>query len=381
MPHHQKAKKGQVMIDYKSYVELDNKELEQLVSHAKNILNLRHQDELNAVTSYDADALKDTFENNQRRMLSEKTWKALDVSDLPLEKMAFFDLIRSLPQYAKKNEQYAKDNLATYEEKMVQNVIRNADYMAYCLDNEDYRPLALKLIEKGRPMQSLRMENTAVIDLLVQREIIKPDNNIIKNMVQWLARDNYRLYEYTGYLEYAIVHCGVTLEKEEAQAFFKINWNQCSLNLREILLRDYMDNKEIPLSEAMQNYGVGYSANKAGDNYKDLVKSNNNRFSHVLSMFSVTEDDINLMMKPIRNILNNKNTDGDNTVKNNMVALFQYVHQHMPDSQGIFEPWCNDNTYPRFKALASRLMLYIQLDQDIPQNDEENSFVSQAPKI
>jgi hypothetical protein len=372
-----------MMIDYKSYVDMDNKDLEQWVSHAKNILNLRHQDELNAVATYDAQALSKTFEHNHRHMLSEKTWGELDVSDLPLEKMDFFDLIRSLPQYQQKNQQYFKENLATYEEKMVRNSIKNAHYMAYCLDHEDYRPLALKLINKGLPMQYLKVESPEVIDLLVQREIIKPDNNILKQISQWLEKDNYRLYQYTGYLEYAIVNCGVKLEKQDAQDFFNTNWNQCSPNLREILLRDYVDNKNIPLFKAMENYGVGYSGNKIVDNYKDLVKSNNDRFSNVLSIFSVDESDINMMMKPIRNILNNKsgNSSNEKAVRDNMVTLFQYVHHHMPESESILELYCNDSAYPRFKNVASRLMLYIKLDQDIPQNDEEPDGVTQAPKI
>jgi hypothetical protein len=370
------------MIDYKHYVNLDTEDLEKLVAHAKNIINLRVQDEVAAVTACDSQALLKTFEQNERRLLSDKAWEALDIDMIPFDKLDFFQLMRTLPQYKKKSEQYLKDNYHTYEEKLAGKSIKDVQYLSYCLDNEEYQPFVMKLIESGEFTSYLKPDDTIIVDTLVQKGLVKPGHDVLEQINQWLQNRTYNTHHFTGYLEYVLSQHDVKLPAQDAQEFFKKNWNQCSYPLKKMLLEQGGDVK-MNLDEAMQTYTISLSTANEMANYKDLVKASTERFAETIGMFELTSNAVSKMMQNLRNILNNKGNDSNGEIRYNMAQLFTYVHHHLPEAQHIIEEYATDNKYPRFKQLASRMMLYVQLDQDIPVNevDDEDVNLPRGPKI
>lgn len=371
------------MIDYKNYLDLDTEDLEKLVTHAKNIIHLRIQDEVAAINACDSEALLKTFTQNTRRLLSDKAWKALDIDMIPFDKVSFFELVRTLPQYQKKNEDYLKDNYQTYEQKLATKSLYDIDYLNYCLDSEEYRPFILKMIEDGDFMRYIKQEDTRMIDLLVQKELVKPDNDIFTQINQWLQTRGYNVHHYAGYLEYAITRHDVQLPVKEAQMFFKKNWNSCSFELNTILKEQYCSDVKMNLDEAMQTYKISVTSVNEMANYKDLVKTSKERFADIIGMFELTPNTVFKMMQNLRNILNNKDNDKDGEIKYNMAQLFTHVHHHLPEAQNIITECASDDKYPRFKQLASRMMLYVQLDEEIPMNEMDDDEVNapRSPKI
>lgn len=371
------------MIDYKNYLDLDTEDLEKLVTHAKNIIHLRVQDEVAAINACDSEALLKTFTHNTRRLLSDKAWKALDMDMISFDKLGFFNLMRSLPQYQKKNEEYLSDHYYTYEQKLADKSLYDIQYLNYCLDNDEYTPFVMKLIESGDFMQNIKQDNTVIIDTLVKGGLVKPDNNILTQINQYLQNRIYNMHHFTGYLEYAITRHHVQLPVNEAQYFFKKYWNTCSFELKTILKKQYCSDINMNLDEAMQTYTISVAPVNEMTNYKDLVKTSSERFTEIINMFELTPNAVSKMMQNLRNILNNKDNDKNGEIKYNMAQLFTHVHHHLPEAQNIIVNYTRDPKYPRFKQLASRMMLYIQLDEDIPMNDLDDDEMNapRGPKI
>jgi hypothetical protein len=91
-------------IDYDAYNQMDVKELEKIVSHAKNILNLREQKVTNAFKNKDLIALKAALKLNADQKIPRNAWEELKFNDFKYEDLEFFNFCTTLPKFKENDD-------------------------------------------------------------------------------------------------------------------------------------------------------------------------------------------------------------------------------------------------------------------------------------
>jgi hypothetical protein len=358
------------MIDYKSYLEMDSKDLKKLMEHAENILNVRQQEECDAMMNLDKVALLKTFEQNESRELSDKAWQAFNIYKVTFDTLDFFELIRTLPQYEEKNKQ---KNPESYEQILIGKAFENVDYLNYFLERQEYLPIIIKDLQTGKPLKYMSENKSQVVDTLIDRGLLKkPDNEILTQISLW---GQPKLF--MGYLEYALTHHNVTLPQAQAQELFKRNWNHCSSGLLEILWDGYCHGAsfKMDMDDAVKSCSTlaYYEESKSYDNFVQLPTE---YFTFALGRFDVTPEMVEKMIKSLRTVINNDyqlKGSIEESIKNNLIEIFKYVNHHLPQAREIMEKYVQDEKYPEFKKLATPMMRYLQFNQDIPMNNLQDS--------
>lgn len=366
------------MIDYKNYLTMNNNDLKKLIEHAQNILDVRQQDEIDAMMNMDKAALLKTFEQNDSRELSHKAWQAFNIYNVTFDTLDFFELLRTLPQYELKNKQKYPES---YEQRLTDKAFENIDYLNYFLSKEDYRSIIIKQIGTRNPFKYVNPHNYLIVDTLIEKGLLqKPNNEILNQIKQWPNPERY-----TGYLEYALTNHNVVLPKEQAQEFFKQYWANCNTRLVNTLWNEYCSDIKMDLDQGVKSYSTTMYPDKA-EMYANFVSTSKEHFKLGLKIFDVTIDSVSQLMNAMRKSITNDynlNNRIDQSVVDNMVELFSYVKQNLPEARTIMESYVQDDRFAQFKKIANPMILYLQLDQDIPLSNENSQLENsvRSPKI
>lgn len=334
-------------IDYDSYNNMDVKELEKVVAHAKNILNLREQKITNSFINKDLVALKAALEFNSEQKIPHKAWEVLDFSKMKYEDLEFFNYCIKLPKYEQHNndafQRISKTNQAIIssfsDEKLFKTFMSN-DYFI----NDIHRLAPEYAVEITTPKE--------IIKELIDNKILNTDSNLLDKVVN-SGKENF--------LEYFFENKVYNLTKDNYKDLYLRTWNYLNDDLLEIIKENYPEHKDIPLSNLIKPVETHFGKDPDYEKYKKFLKIDQNSFIRALNTHHFEKEIIPHLIRAFNNLAPAENEK--------FMVFTNFIIDNHPEFVSVFKEQKSLAASGHFKKVYEKVLNYADFQIDLVRND------------
>jgi hypothetical protein len=274
-------------IDYDAYTNMDQKELEKIAIHVKNVLNLREQKIIAAIERRNLEGLKEGLEHNQDKRLSEKAWQAVSFRDMTEKDIGFFLYVREFPKYKEHDIVYSS---LTKTQEAVYSSFFDKGLFNFFKNNEEFLPM-LKELSQYAINPKVPKE---IIKELFENGLITPEKHIFYKALDGKCQN---------YLEYFFESNIYNVTNEEYKNLYCIGWNSFNDSLIKTVQKKFPDYKDIKLFDLIQNFTFsGQVKNPFYERYKMFTKIDDTVFIRTLENHPFSTDDINNIVVAFNNL-------------------------------------------------------------------------------
>lgn len=350
-------------IDYDFYTTLDKSVLEKIVSHTKNILNLRDAKTLEAIKTRDVSLLNESLKYNKHKILPSVAWNTVQFVDLTYKQLDFFLYCVALPKFQteeKKQETAFNNNLIDVKNRVQQALIssfKDSQLFNYFLSDSQYSESLKDIIKENAINGHTSVE---VIDIIFKNNLVNFDKEFLYNMAR---------YRVSNYLYYILDNQVISLDKNDYEKLYTLTWSYIDNEHFEKITQNCSEYKTISLSSLVENtknfpideFNPFFESYRTGEKlyglYKKLIKLDDAIFMRTLKNHEVNSLDINTMIT----ILNNLSPKHNEKFKD--LALF--IAEKKPELLYAIKnptPAVNNGN---FKQYYTSILEYINLEKKL----------------
>lgn len=358
-----------ISTNYNDYHSLDIDDLEQIYLHTQKIIKARQEAELYAVQMTDPQLLEASLRTNQKRLLNEESWDAMNFKYISWDNHEFIDMVMALPEFRKKEQKYS-NSLGNFSEQLIASKIFDVRFAQYFYNHPVLSEVLEKAITKNAHLH-YNMESET-IDFLLDKKLITFSDNLLVTVKNSVNHSQEHIGQWVPYLEYAIKHNKLKGTHQEFQELYEAHWSELSVTVCRHIQKNYLVKNEMPLNMLFHDTVHESQKNRSiKDRMKDFVLVGSERFINIISFHPVTPQDIELMCPAIVSILSSGQKDN---LKENMIALIKNVHDYHPEHFELLKSNLlqGKNASKDFKKEVGKIMLYMRLDDESIHHDEIN---------
>jgi hypothetical protein len=340
-----------MQIDYDSYTKMDIKELEKVVAHAKNILNLREQKLVNSFKNKDLNALKSALEFNVDKKIPSKAWVELNFENMKYQDLEFFNFCVNLPDYKKKDDDPFK-RLSKTEQAVISSFSDEKLFNVFVNDTKYMDMIAnlssIYAVEITTPKK--------IIKELIDGKFLIVDNKLLNEVIN-TGRENF--------LEYFFENKTYNFTKDDYKDLYERTWSYLSDHLLDMIKNNYPEYKEITLSELVQPVETAYGKDPNYERYKKFLKIDKNSFIRALNDHSFDEYVIPHLIRAFNNL--------SPAEDDKFFSFVDIVIAKHPELIHLFKENKSLVTSGHFKKTYEKVTNYVEFQSDLPRNESNTN--------
>lgn len=298
-----------------SYLDMDNKDLEKIIMHTKNILQLRQQDALKAISTFDQAALEKTFIFNPSKKLTDGMLKVLEekMSSLRSENLDFYEYAFTLPD--------VKNNLplqSSLNSSLLGQACYDTKILDYCLEKTELKPF---LLERWNYFDTLED-----VEKLFKSKVINLETN--PSFIDLTLEYNAQVY-----IDYLKQNNLFNLQDTQIHQYYKSHWTYLSPSMISFLDEKGTGTEHMLLQEFLSDVSSG----DAKQGFKNLMKSNTLSFEYAIKHHKINSQTINMVCQQFNNLFlgyNNKPEllDKLSLLSQEIQTGYPELNQHLSDT-------------------------------------------------
>lgn len=336
-----------MQIDYDAYAKMDVKELEKVISHAKNILNLREQKIKNAFTNKDLTALKEALEFNQDQKIPKNAWEELKFNDLKYENLEFFNFCTTLPKF-KENDDDPFNALSKTQQAVIRS-FSDQRLFNYFIKNPSYAKI---LKENAQDFAVAKTTSKEMIEVLLSNNFLNPNKELLDTVINSGNET---------FLEYFFENNTYNFIKEDYKELYNRTWTYLSDNLLDIIKDSYPEHKDISISELVVQVKVNHGKDPDYERYKKLLKIDQAPFIRALNTHTFDKDVVGHLIRAFNNLAPAENEK--------FMAFTDLIIGKHPDLIPVFKEKQSLVTSRHFKKIYEKVANYADFQVDLDRKE------------
>jgi hypothetical protein len=344
-------------MDDSDLANMDQKDLEAIHLKSLKIMEAREQEIINAIHTFDINALKDALATNKDKILSPTVWNEIHISMhcLNAENIDMFLFIKNLPQFAAQNSKTSSHT--TIIEQAICKSFFDEELFDFFYNHQEFSPMLKKMAETYALVDTVPKE---VIHKLFQLKIFKPTKKILATVLE---------YECFNYLEYFLDNELYKLSKNDYKKIYKNIWKECNSSTLDKLKQKYHEHRELPLSELIGGFFIflglyeEYDSNTIDKKYRQFVNLDKDIFSRTLLTHKMSKIDVIGCIKAFDDIAKFN--------EDNFHCLIELIVNNFPEYCQILKNTKGSIKSQKLKPLYEQAMDYVDLNLDLDKHGKQ----------
>jgi hypothetical protein len=340
-----------MQIDYDAYNNMDVKELEKIVAHAKNILNLREQKLTNAFKNKDLTALKEALKFNADQKIPSKAWDSLTFEGMKYEDLEFFNFCIKLPGYKKHDDDPFK-HLSKTQHAVISSFSDKRLFKVLVSDT-DYMDIIFHLASTYAVKETTPKE---IINELIEDKFLITDKNLLDQVING-GKENF--------LEYFFDNKTYNFTKDDYKELYERTWTYLSDNLLDTIKEKYPEYKHISLSELVKPVDTHHGKDPNYERYKKFIKIEKHAFIRTLNEHHFDESIIPHFIRAFNNL--------SPAEDEKFLAFVDLIISKHSELIPLFKENKSLATSGHFKKTYEKIANYAEFQGDLPRNEVNNN--------
>lgn len=340
-----------MQIDYDAYTKMDVKELEKIISHAKNILNLREQKITNAFKNKDLVALKEALEFNQEHAIPRKAWEELNFANMKYEHLEFFNFCTTLPKF-KENDSDPFNALSATQQAVISS-FSDKRLFDYFIKNPAYVEI---IKENTQDFAVAKTTSKEMIEALLNHKFLNPNKDLLDTVINSGNET---------FLEYFLDNNTYNFNEKDYKEIYNRTWTYLSDNLLDRIKEKYPEHKDISISELVGQVSVNHGKDPDYERYKKFLKVDQLPFIRALNTHSFDKEVMGHLIKAFNNLSPKEDEK--------FMAFTDLIISNYPDLIPVFKEKQSLVTSGHFKKLYEKVANYADFQADLPRNEGEST--------
>ena len=340
-----------MQIDYDAYNQMDVKELEKIVSHAKNILNLREQKVTNAFKNRDLIALKAALELNKDQKIPRNAWDQLQFNDFKFENLDFFNFCTTLPKF-KEHDDDPMDALSKTQQAVI-GAFSDKRLFDYFIQNPTYAKI---LKENAKDFAVAKTTSKEIIELLLNHKFLEANQDLLDTVIN------------SGnemFLEYFFENKTYPFSKEDYKELYDRTWTYLSDSLLDVIKEKYPEHKDISLSDLVGPVKVNHGKDADYERYKKFLKIEQKSFIRTLNTHYFDKNTVAHLIRAFNNLAPAENEK--------FMAFTDLIISKYPDLICVFKEQQSLVTSGHFKKIYEKIANYADFQVDLERKDGQET--------
>jgi hypothetical protein len=338
-------------IDYDAYNQMDVKELEKIVSHAKNILNLREQKVTNAFKNKDLIALKAALKLNADQKIPRNAWEELKFNDFKYEDLEFFNFCTTLPKFKENDDD--PFNALSKTQQAVLGAFADKRLFDYFIAIPTYAKI---LKEYAQDFAVAKITSKEMIELLLSHKLLEANKDLLDTVIN-SGNDIF--------LEYFFENKTYPFSKEDYKDLYNRTWTYLSDSLLDFIKEKYPEHKDISLSDLVGPVKVNHGKDADYERYKKFLKIEQKSFIRTLNTHNFDKNTVAHLIRAFNNLAPAENEK--------FMAFTDLIISNHPDLIPVFKEQKSLVTSGHFKKIYEKVANYADFQIDLERKETQPS--------